>query len=110
MIGWPRLLLLHSAEDRASATISVLGAHAARMSNSQVGLIAAIRCCNHKGLLRGLSRHWISHLRSRGIVSHLLRSLRCNAAQIAEALITGRTRRPLSNCLRPIELQQYFLA
>jgi hypothetical protein len=44
MIGWPRLLLLHSAEDRASATISFLGAHAARMSNSQVGLSAAIRC------------------------------------------------------------------
>jgi hypothetical protein len=52
MIGWPRLLLLHSAEGRASATISVLGAHAARMSNSQVGLLAAIRCTLPKGPLR----------------------------------------------------------
>ena len=56
MIGWPRLLLLHSAEDRASATISVLGAHAARMSNSQVGLEAAVRGNMPEGRLRIRSR------------------------------------------------------
>jgi hypothetical protein len=84
---WPVFLLRGGTKYVALAAFPALRAHAAQITNLQIGIIQDLRCAINELTVCGRSRPWIPRLRWRSISSHLQQIPCSYAAYVTKAVI-----------------------